>query len=239
MKALLFITLCLLFITSVFANIETTIPDRAHQYLPIVYSTIDEIIPDHPYPPIIPALIEHESCITLTHSRCWSPTSRLHTPREEGAGLGQLTRAFRLNPDGSRGELRFDTLSSLSKKYPSLRELSWSNIYESPELQIRAIGYLYNENWKIVVTLTDDVVSQLAFANAAYNGGIGMRGGLNGDISLCRMTAGCDPTKWFNNVENTCSKSSAVLYGNRSACDINRHHARSVLKRSIKYAEKY
>lgn len=66
----------------------------------------------------------------------------------------------------------------------------------------------------------------LAFADAAYNGGIG---GLNSERRACKLAPDCDPTKWFGNVELYCLKSKAALYGNRSACDINRHHVKDVL----------
>ena len=43
--------------------------------------------------------------------------------------------------------------------------------------------------------------------------------------------------QWFGHVEHTCMKSRAPLYGNRSACDINREHVNLVMRvRSAKYA---
>lgn len=75
----------------------------------------------------------------------------------------------------------------------------------------------------------------LAFADAAYNGGIG---GLDNERRACKLSKTCDHTKWFNNVERFCLKSKAALYGQRSACDINRHHVYDVLLiRSQKYEQ--
>ena len=72
-----------------------------------------------------------------------------------------------------------------------------------------------------------------AFADAGYNGGLG---GVNNERRACKLASWCDPNKWFDNVEKLCLKSKAALYGNRSACDINRHHVRDVLLvRSTKY----
>ena len=103
------------------------VPQAAHQHLPTLSAEIRTHWPDHPMPAYFGGLIEHESCITLTHPRCWSATSRLKSAREEGAGLGQITRAY--HPDGT---LRFDALTEMRMKHPALREWSWANVYQRP-----------------------------------------------------------------------------------------------------------
>jgi hypothetical protein len=175
------------------------------------------------------ALIEHESCISLTHSRCWNPASKLKSAREEGAGLGQITRAY-----NSTGGVRFDALAEIRDKHPELRELSWSNVYVRPDLQIRAVIFKMKDNYTYYIRYTDSE-NALAFADAAYNGGIG---GLDNERRACKITTGCNPALWFDNVEKLCLKSKAALYGQRSACDINRHHVKDVLvTRSPKYKQ--
>lgn len=175
------------------------------------------------------SLIEHESCISLTHSRCWNSKSRLRTPREEGAGLGQLTRAFR--PDGS---VRFDALTELKQKHPlALQELTWYNVYKRPELQMRAVVLKMQDNYNYFSKYAVNPMEAYAFSDAGYNGG---NGGVNNERRACKLASWCDPNKWFDNVEKLCLKSKAALYGNRSACDINRHHVKDVLLvRSTKY----
>jgi len=80
-------------------------------------------------------------------------------------------------------------------------------------------------------------LDRIAFADAAYNGGYG---GVSRDRSKCKLTKGCNPKKWFRNVEKTCSKSKRNLYGNRNACDINREHVYNVLRlRMNKYTKYY
>jgi len=178
---------------------------------------------------LVASLIEHESCISLTHSRCWDPSSRLKTQREEGAGLFQITRAYRLD-----NSLRFDALEELKIKYRSeLYELNWLNIYSRPDLQIRAGLLKLKENYYIFKPYAFDYIEALAFADAAYNGGVS---GVNLERRACVLTTGCDPSKWFGHTEKLCLKSKAALYGSRSACDINRHHVQDVLNiRSKKY----
>lgn len=183
-----------------------------------------------PKRPAIASLIEHESCISLTHSRCWDPSSRLKSAREEGAGLFQITRAYT-----STGSIRFDALEELRTKYPKeLYELNWLNIYSRPDLQIRAGILKSRDNYNYFKNNSANTLEALAFADAAYNGGIG---GVNSERRACAISSGCDPSRWFNNTERYCLKSKAALYGNRSACDINRHHVRDVLLiRVNKYA---
>ena len=178
---------------------------------------------------LVASLIEHESCISLTHSRCWDPSSRLKTQREEGAGLFQLTRAYR-----SDNTIRFDAIEELKAKYRNeLYELNWVNVYSRPELQIRAGLLKLKENYYIFKPYAFNYIEALAFADAAYNGGVS---GVNLERRACVVTAGCDPSKWFGHTEKLCLKSKAALYGSRSACDINRHHVQDVINiRSTKY----
>ena len=143
--------------------------------------------------------------------------------------MGQITRAYR--PDRS---LRFDALKEIRQKHPrELAELSWSTVYNRPDLQIRAIVLKMQDNHKYYIKYAANSFEAYAFADAAYNGGIG---GLDNERRACKLASWCDHTKWFGNVEKLCLKSKTPLYGNRSACDINRHHVKDVLLvRASKY----
>ena len=134
--------LLFIFCTNVYAvDYRNYIPPRAYMYKQTLKTEIDKHYPDIPDINYPPALIEHESCVSLTNSKCWSPRAELKTKREQGVGLIQITRAF--NPDGS---VRFDTLWSLRNKYRNeLSELSWSNVKEEPHLQIRAMILLLRD----------------------------------------------------------------------------------------------
>lgn len=208
------------------AHAQTQPHVRAVALAPVLQAEIRTHWPELAWPAYVPALISHESCISYTHSRCWSPTSQLKTPREEGAGLGQLTRAYR--PDGS---IRFDALAEMRSRHAALRELDWRTIYQRPDLQVRALVLMSRDNWQALRTV-DDHWERLAMVDAAYNGGLG---GLQQERRACQVKAGCDPQRWWGHVERVCLKSRAALYAGRSACDINRRHPVDVVNRLPRY----
>jgi hypothetical protein len=49
------------------------------------------------------------------------------------------------------------------------------------------------------------------------------------DRRACGLTHDCDPDRWEDHVEKTCTASKKPLYGNRSACDISLHHVHDVV----------
>lgn len=212
-------------------NVKTYVPDRAFEHLPTMKKEVDRILPNFTHPHYFAGLAEHESCISLTHSRCWSPTSRLKTSREEGAGIPQLTRAYTKD-----GKLRFDTLSDLRRQHKQeLADLSWSNVYQRPDLQIRAMLLLSKGNYDRLYEIKDPW-ERLAMADSAYNGGLG---NVNKGRRLCGLRAGCDPNKWFDNVERVPARSTKPLYAGRSAHDINTFHVRDVLYTRMPKYHKY
>lgn len=208
-------------------SVHTYIPERAYRHLPTVYEEALRFTPEIPVG-YYGGLIEHEACLSLTHGRCWSPSSEFKTSREQGVGLGMITRAW-----DKKGGLRFDSLQEMRNRYRThLRDLSWNTIKQRPDLQIRAIVLMSMENWNALYSI-EDPFERLAMSDAAYNGGLG---GVRNDRRLCGLKKGCDPQKWFGHVELTSNKSRSNLYGQRSAFDINRHHVSDVLKtRKPKY----
>ncbi|NDY89690.1 hypothetical protein [Ideonella livida] len=204
------------------------VPPNALKHLPTLKAQQVAVWPDMHRPEYLGALVEHESCTTLTSPRCWSPTARLKTAREEGAGLGQLTRAFRAD-----GSLRFDALADARRLDPGgLSGLRWDTVYQRPDLQLRVIVLTQRANVARLLPLARDRDEALAMADAAYNGGL--MGVLN-ERRACAFRSGCNPSQWFGHVERTCLKSAKPLYGTRSACDINRHHVADVWARMPKY----
>lgn len=212
-------------------DVKTYIPKNAIQFLPIVKEEATKFFPELPVPWYFGGLIEHESCVDLESRKCWNPKSELKTKREQGLGLGQITRTW--NTDGS---VRFDVLSDIRKAHMNeLKELSWSNVRNRPDLQIRAIMIMSRTNYKALY-MVDDLFERLAMTDAAYNGGLG---GVRKERTACGLATNCDPDRWFNNVENYCLKSKKVLYAGRSSCDINRHHVSDILNTRMPKYQQY
>jgi hypothetical protein len=195
---------------------NAAVPTQAHQYLPTLSTEVSRIWPGAPSREYFGGLLAHESACPRKSS-CWKPTARLKTQREEGAGFGQLTRAW-----SKTGALRFDKLGEMREAHPALRELSWATIYQRPDLQMRTMIIMVKSGYQRFSTTAEP----LPFADAGYNGG---DGGVQKERRACGLKVGCDPQRWFGHVEHVCLKSRAPLYGTRSACDINRHHVRDVL----------
>ena len=70
------------------SDIKRYIPVQASNHLPTLKKETDYYFPTLTFKHYFGGLIEQESCISLTHSKCWNPKSSLKTKREEGAGLG-------------------------------------------------------------------------------------------------------------------------------------------------------
>lgn len=212
-------------------DVRTYVPSNAKTFLPVLKKEVDTYLPDFKFKPYFGSLIEQESCISLTHRRCWRPDSELRTSKEQGVGLGQITRAFR--PDGST---RFDSLTDMKNKYKAdLKELSWDNVKTRPDLQIRLIIFMVRDLHKQFFMINNDY-SRLAFVDSAYNGGSKL---LMKERTLCGLSADCDPHRWFGHVEKFNSRGTRVLYGKKTAFDINREHVFNVLRLRYKKYEPY
>lgn len=206
----------------------TELPPNAKVYAPVLKAEQIRYWPDHQAPELLAGLAEQESCVSLKNPKCWSPLAKLKTDREEGAGVLQITRAYRAD-----GSLRFDSLADMRKTYPDLRDWTWENVYSRPELQFKALVLLTKENFNRFRDVPG--LPRYALADAGYNGG---PTNVSFERRACKATPGCDPSIWFGHVELHCLKSKAALYGNRSACDINRTHVQNVmLVRSAKYRQ--
>jgi hypothetical protein len=205
-------------------DVRTYIPAQAQTLAPVLVSCQRNIWPKAPESWTLAGLVEQESCITLTHSKCWNSKSELKTAREYGFGLGQITITKSFN--------KFEELKST---YASLRNWFWDDRYNA-NYQLIAIVEMNLGLWRKWAsdpgaTLND----QWAFVLSSYNGGAS---GVMQDRLLCSNTKGCDQSKWFGNVELTSLKSKVPqpAYGNKSWYTINRTYVYNVLMlRRAKY----
>ncbi len=189
-------------------------------YIPDLLAAQRRYWPECPLASMLGAQVEHETCPSLSHSKCWNPRAELRTSRENGIGLGQFTTAYR--PDGS---IRFDKRAELREKY---RELSgWDDAFD-PAMQLAAIVLMDRDIYDRWQYRTETVDDALRFTLVVYNSG---ETGLMQDVRLCRLTTGCNPMRWTGNVELRSTKSTVKLsaYGNRSMYEISRAYPRSVL----------
>jgi hypothetical protein len=202
-------------------DVRTFVPAGAYTYAPVLKAEQLRLWQNHPAPSMLGSLVEQESCITLRHARCWNPAARLKTDREEGAGFGQVTRAYRAD-----GAIRFDALDAARRLDPSLAEWSWSNVYQRPELQLRAIVVMNRDCFLRLSRVVSSPQAVLDFCDAAYNGGWN---GMQQERRACGLKPGCDPHQWFGQVEHVCLKSKVRWKGyGKSACEINREHVQMV-----------
>jgi len=197
------------------------IPANALPLLPLLAIELATHFPQFVDRPVIAAQIEHESCISLKHSRCWNPRSELKTKREWGVGLGQVTTAY--HADGS---VRFDKGAELRAQYKAeLKDFKGEGMYDA-RLQLRAVALLNRQNWLIVQGAADPR-ERGAFMLASYNSGAGM---VRKDRVLCANTAGCNPGKWFGNVERQGFQSKTKWQGyGKSAFEITRHYVPDIM----------
>jgi hypothetical protein len=208
------------------------VPKQAQQYLPMLKAERIKNWADHPAPEVLAGLIDHESGCPNPR-KCWNTRTEFNGKfkgtdirSERGVGLGQITVAWRRD-----GTVRMDALQDMVNRHPALSGWSWQNVYD-PAYQVRAILLMSQDNYRALRAVRDPW-QRLRFADAAYNGGLG---GVQAERRACGLQAGCDPQRWDSNVERVCLKSTAAMYGQRSACDINRFHVVDVFSnRSPRY----
>lgn len=211
------------------------VPANARLLAPLVVQEIDTHWPAVPRRSYIGALIEIESCVSLKSRACWTTAARLKTSREEGAGLGQITRAW-----SKAGALRFDSLAEVRAMDPaSLQELTWDTVYLRADLGVRAVLVKLRDcHARLKRLKVPGEMARLAFCDAAYNGGFD---GVQKERKLCALTKGCDPDQWFGHVELHSNKSRTAWQGyGASAFEINRAHVRATVPlepRRWRYAE--
>lgn len=206
-------------------DVNTYIPTNAVPLLPKLSKTIDSVWPTMPMRSYAAAQIEQESCISLTHSKCWNSHAELKTSREYGFGFGQTTIAYRAD-----GTERFNVWRDLTNLDPVLKDKwTWDNRYD-PELQMRALVVKNRINYSAIRYETANQTEKMAFLSVTYNSGSPIV-----DRNICVRTKGCDPTKWFAGLGYTAvssftAKSTVVAKGyGKSFASISREYPVNVI----------
>jgi hypothetical protein len=195
-------------------------PAAAVALLPVLKAEQRAWWPAMPLPSALGGQVEQETGPCPGRS-CWNPRAELRTSREQGIGLGQITRAFRVD-----GSTRFDALQELKDVHrTALRDLSWQNRFD-PRLQLRALVLKDFDDFRVILDAATPA-DRLAMMLSTYNGG---RGGLASDRRVCAATPGCDPARWFGNVERTSTKAKTAAKGyGQSFFQVNRGYVSSIL----------
>lgn len=207
-------------------SVHAEVPASALKYLPLVTEATTSLWPTIPLRSYIPAQIEQESCISLTHKKCWNPNVELKTQREYGFGLGQFTIAY-----DKAGKVRFNTWQEMKDKDPQLKNWAWEDRY-NPLLQIKAIVIKNRINYGKLTFIIKDPLEKMAFLAATYNGGSVVK-----DRSLCAPRTDCDASTWFAKngkykyaVESFSTKSKVVHKGyGKSFFTISREYPLNIL----------
>lgn len=200
---------------------EVPYTENEVKYLPVLKEEAQSKWPGVPKKSYLAAQVRQETCAGLKSKKCWSPMAELKTNREYGFGLGQITITQ-----------SFDNFKTAKELDPSMRDWKWENRYNA-QYQLRTLVLMDRSNYerfKWAATGED----QMAFALAAYNGGVG---GVLSDRAVCRATPNCDQNVWFGNVELTSKKARTAANGyGQGFFYINRGYVEHITKQ---YFQRY
>jgi hypothetical protein len=168
------------------------------------------------------AQIETETCVSMHSPTCFTPRAELKTAREYGFGYGQITVTRSMN-----------NFSMLRRSVPALHNWSWADRFNGKN-QVIGLLFMDSSAYNSCKPLMSSSYDAMACAYSAYNGGFG---GFRADRRLCSNTKGCDPTKWFGNVERTSLKAKTASHGyGKSFFQINRDYVHGIMTvRNHKY----
>lgn len=205
------------------------LPKNANQYLPDLVVAKNETFSTFAHPEYFAGQVEQESCISLTHPKCWNPRAELKTKREYGFGFGQTTIAYNAN-----GTERFNNFEAAKKLHPSLAQWKWDERFD-PTKQLMVMLLMDKQCYTKSSKWAASDYENTAFMFSCYNGGYG---GIITDRKICERVRGCDPSKWFGNVEKYSLKQKTKIPGyGKSMFEINREYPKNIMfVRSNKYA---
>ena len=158
--ATVWIGLVVLLCTLLFVSVSHgAMIDRAGPYLPELRRVISAHWPAAPVREAFAGQIEQESQ--------WKKTARLHTSREDGRGLAQLTIAY--NADGSE---RFNAFRD-AVRIKALRGWDWRKDPENVRYQMTYLVMTDRSNFSTLERLFATNTDRWGAALVAYNAGMG------------------------------------------------------------------
>ena len=97
-------------------------------------------------------------------------------------------------------------------RHPALSSWSWENVYQRPDLQLRAVVLMSRDNYVQIVRLVPDAAHTwpLRMRRTTADGRCAEQGARAGSPAL-------RPKRWFGHVERFCLKSRAALWAAAAA----------------------
>lgn len=204
--------------------------DKAKPYLSMMADTFNQYWPDAPMKYIEPGKLDRETaCPNI--KKCWNPYVELKTSREWGIGLSEITKTW--NKDGT---VRFDNWTEAKRKYKE--QLAGWNFEGDAKYEAKYhIIYSILEdkgNYKRMAILFENTIDRWAGTLVSYNAGGGR---VNSRFAICKITEGCDTSKWFGGLETVSSSAEkkSVIYGVSLQKRVNDYPFDVIFKRSLKY----
>lgn len=194
------------------------IPDRARPLLPVLSSTVAKQWPTAPAPENMAGQVEQESG--------WKERATLHTSRELGRGLVQLTIAYRA--DGSE---RFNAYRD-AVRAKALRTWDWQRDPYNARYQLTYLVLTDRSNYVQMIRLRFvDAPETWRAALVCYNAGVGRV--LSRRAEAKRKGIAAD--RWCGGLELAHSRGeNAVLYGRPLWQAVN-EYPRVIFTRAAKY----
>ena len=200
---------------------------KARPYLPMIEKAYVQYWPDAPMKETIAGKLDRETaCPNM--KKCWNPKVELKTSREWGIGLSQVTIAY--NADGTE---RFNNFKEAKRKYSeALSAWDFEDKYE-PRYHILFTVLEDKTNFMRMRLLFKDSVNRWAGTLVSYNAGPGR---VNSRFAICKITPGCDTSKWFGGLDKVASPAEKkLIYGVPLQERVNDYPADVIFKRSKKY----
>jgi hypothetical protein len=196
----------------------TTLPAGYVRNQPVLKQVIATHWPNSPMPHIIPGQVEQESS--------WKERATLHTSRELGRGLVQLTIAYTQN-----GAERFNAYRDATG-YAALRSWDWRNDPYNVRYQLTYLVLRDRATFNQTRLMMADDAEAWRAALVAYNAGMGR-------VLQRRKNAvlmGLDKSRWAGGLDQAHGQAENILIYGRPLWQAVNEYPVVVFKKATKYA---